>query len=198
MRHYRLGFTLIELLVVIAIIGILSAVVVASLNTAKSNANEARRLSDIRQIRHALELYANDHGGAFPSTSGTIVCLGMNPAETCWGGTSGSEALNAALAPYLSKIPRDPISSRLYNAYTYRSNGTGNGFCYSYPDAGGTWFNVYGYYGLSWKPTDVDATTPTQGDCSKVGGIWGAWDQAPGATHCPAGGSCRQCGICYQ
>jgi prepilin-type N-terminal cleavage/methylation domain-containing protein len=51
------GFTLIELLVVIAIIGILSSVVLASLNSARQKSRDARRISDIKQIQLALELY---------------------------------------------------------------------------------------------------------------------------------------------
>lgn len=56
------GFTLIELLVVIAIIGILSSVVLASLNTARAKARDAKRLSDMHQMQIALEFYYDSFG----------------------------------------------------------------------------------------------------------------------------------------
>ncbi len=63
--NQRRGFTLIELLVVIAIIGILSAVVLASLGTARSKGSDAAIESDINGIRTQAQIYfgnANDYG----------------------------------------------------------------------------------------------------------------------------------------
>jgi len=56
------GFTLIELLVVIAIIGVLSTLAVIALGNARAKARDSKRMSDLKQIGTALELYYTDHG----------------------------------------------------------------------------------------------------------------------------------------
>jgi len=70
------GFTLIELLVVIAIIGILSSVVLASLNTAREKARDAKRISDIKNTQLALELYF-DTNKEYPETLGALATAGF-------------------------------------------------------------------------------------------------------------------------
>lgn len=52
-----LGFTLIELLVVISIIGLLASIILASLNTARAKARDARRMNDAQQITTAIQMY---------------------------------------------------------------------------------------------------------------------------------------------
>lgn len=71
-KNSKQGFTLIELLVVIAIIGILSSVVLASLNSARQKSRDARRISDIKQIQLALELYF-DSNAAYPTKTADLV-----------------------------------------------------------------------------------------------------------------------------
>jgi prepilin-type N-terminal cleavage/methylation domain-containing protein len=88
---YRVrGFTLIELLVVIAIIGILSSVVLASLNAARERALDARRKSDVDTIIKALVLYDVDNGTYAGAGSG------------CGSGGNGSGWFNVAYSGYTS------------------------------------------------------------------------------------------------
>ena len=55
------GFTLIELLVVIAIIGVLSSAALVSLNSARAKGNDAARISNVKALETAMELYYNDN-----------------------------------------------------------------------------------------------------------------------------------------
>lgn len=95
------GFTLIELLVVIAIIGILSSVVLASLNTARLKSRDTRRVADIKQLQLALALYF-DSVGEYP------------------------DALSDLDPTYIAKVPTDPNGT----AYAYSPlDATAGGLC---------------------------------------------------------------------
>jgi prepilin-type N-terminal cleavage/methylation domain-containing protein len=64
----KYGFTLIELLVVISIIGMISSVVLASINNARKKASNLNVRSTVNAIRTALELYY-DTNGKWPSAN---------------------------------------------------------------------------------------------------------------------------------
>lgn len=114
-KHTR-GFTLIELLVVIAIIGVLSSVVLASLNTARQKSRDAKRQSDVKQLQLALQLYF-DTNGAYPSSTN---CGAANGVAV----SGASQECLAALVSgtFIASIPTDPLASQ---SYQYRSDTTG-------------------------------------------------------------------------
>ncbi|MFA5744896.1 MAG: type II secretion system protein [Candidatus Paceibacterota bacterium] len=122
-KNSKKGFTLIELLVVIAIIGILSSVVLASLNSARTKANDARRKADIKQLEIALELNYLKHGAY---TQPEAMC-----SDTSYGGLGGcgsaggtgewdanSDLRDLITDGFMSVLPKDPINNSTYK-YIY-------------------------------------------------------------------------------
>lgn len=107
------GFTLIELLVVIAIIGILATIVLVSLNSARSKARDVRRVSDMRQVALALEMYY-DSNGYYPIPAAADSCTNaywLTMATAVQGGG------------FMTAVPNDPTNTGNY-IYAYGADST--------------------------------------------------------------------------
>lgn len=101
----RNGFTLIELLVVIAIIGVLSAVVLASLSSSRTKSRDASRVAELRQIQYALDLYFSANG-QYP----TCLYTGGSCTTTLQGSTA------------MKSVPTDPLTGL---GFSYAALGSG-------------------------------------------------------------------------
>lgn len=67
MHRTTRGFTLIELLVVIAIIGILSSVILSSLNNARTKGSDAAVKSELSSIKNQAALFSDDNNSSYGS-----------------------------------------------------------------------------------------------------------------------------------
>jgi prepilin-type N-terminal cleavage/methylation domain-containing protein len=104
----RRGFTLIELLVVIAIIGILSSVVLASLNTARNKGADAAIKSNLANARAEAELYYDSNSNSYNTGTagvGAGVCastgtntIGDNVAAAGAAGSAATSCYASATA----------------------------------------------------------------------------------------------------
>lgn len=124
------GFTLIELLVVIAIIAMLSTLSVVALSNARAKSRDARRASDIKQIRTALEMYQDKNNERYPSTPSGTTTLGVS--ETSCLNDSGFVSSSSCTGNvYMQKIPSDPQNTS-GKVYVYTGSASGSTYTISY------------------------------------------------------------------
>lgn len=155
------AFSLIELLASIAIIGILSAIVLASLNTARNRAMDARRMQDVDTIIKALAMYHADHGNFIEEGSGCGYAgngYGWFNANT---GASYTKSIAQCLIDggYLPQEIIDPTGARTAGAgdrnHTYMKHTCiQNGQKVTYV-----------YASLATRPRFEEAPTATDGTC---------------------------------
>ena len=103
----RSGFTLIELLVVIAIIGVLIALLLPAVQSAREAARRAQCTNNMKQIGLALHNY-HDVFGAFPVGG----LMNRSPGGDPWGAQSTHLSWRAMILPMMEQ-------NTLYNAVNY-------------------------------------------------------------------------------
>lgn len=153
-QRFKKGFTLIELLVVIAIIALLSTLAVVSLNNARAKSRDAKRVSDIKQMQTALELYFADQQGYPASSTITVGTLNTSDCLSSAGGfvSRASTACDGSgITTYMGQVPaaQTPPSG---NVYTYSGNA----------DTYNLIFTLEGQTGsLSGPPNATHTATPS-------------------------------------
>jgi type II secretion system protein G len=118
------GFTLIELLVVVAIIGVLATIVLSSLSNARAQARDARRVSEMKNLEKALEMYYLDYNQYPP----------FDVATDTYASVSIIEAFESSMAPYITI----DLMDKLY------SSQSGSAFFFYYKSKPGQNYQNYG------------------------------------------------------
>jgi len=159
------GFTLIELLVVIAIIGLLSSVVLGSLNSARGKANDARRLSDMRTLQTSLDLYLLQNN-SYPSLESGV--CGGPPGGWTTSGNDSNFVNPLVVGGFLGSPLKDPVPALENDCgnYAYFRYPAGQNGC---PVSRGAFYVI----GVRSTYTSGLGTHPRSPGFSCVGRDWG-------------------------
>jgi prepilin-type N-terminal cleavage/methylation domain-containing protein len=135
----QLGFSMVELLVVILIIGIIAAIATVTYERSRIQSRDARRLADVREIFHALEIYYTNMEDYPPDCSDGGYSGGCDlSSEPVTGVDVDSSAdgdfVSFLMPNFIGTVPTDPINDAEHNYFyaTFVEYPAGSGVTYSY------------------------------------------------------------------
>jgi len=123
------GFSLLELVIVIVIMGIVAAVAIPRMSRGASGASDAALSSNLALLRNAIDMYAGEHNGAYPTANAIEEQLTLYTNAS--GGTNASKTATHIYGPYLRKIPPLPVGSRKGNTTIASNSGASVGWKYT-------------------------------------------------------------------
>ncbi len=113
-----------EVLVAVAIISLLTVIGVVSYSSINKRSRDAKRTSDLEQMRSALEMFRADNG-SYPAvnTSGFATAANLNTGNPSTG-------LVSTYVPAIPKDPKDPTVIYYFRATDYNATtGKYYGYC---------------------------------------------------------------------
>ncbi len=150
----RRGFSLLEVVIVVAIIAILAAIGIPRMSRGARGASDSALTGDLATLRNAIDLYAAEHTGAFPTAAD--INTQLTQYTNVGGGVVATKDTTHIYGPYMRSIPPLPVGTKKGNKTIAAADGNGVGWIYNATegsikanatdvevDEAGTKYNVY-------------------------------------------------------
>lgn len=128
------GFSLIELVIVVVIIGIIGAIAIPRMSRGSEGAADSALAGDLAVLRNAIDLYAAEHQGQFPTLANiTDQLTKLTDGDGNVDDGSG-KAGGYIYGPYLRKVPGLPVGSASFKGsvvFTDTPGTAGAGWVYT-------------------------------------------------------------------
>jgi prepilin-type N-terminal cleavage/methylation domain-containing protein len=124
------AFSLIELVIVIVILGVIGAIAIPRMSRGAAGASESGAVSDLAILRSAVELYAAEHNGTFPTAAEFADQL--TQYSDIDGNTNATKTAVFMYGPYLRSVPVQKAGPHKGSAVVTGTQGTaGSGWWYT-------------------------------------------------------------------
>jgi len=104
------GFSLLEVVLVVAIVAIFAAIAIPRASRGSKGGSETALVGDLRVLRGALDRYAAEHGGVYPTNKDIVKQL--TRYSDLNGVTMTTKDDNHLLGPYLRSVPPLPVGQK--------------------------------------------------------------------------------------
>lgn len=125
----RSGFSLLEVVIVVAIIAILAAIGIPRMSRGAKGANDSALSGDLATLRNAIDLYAAEHAGLYPTV---VDCNNQLTKYTSATGTvNAAKTTTYTFGPYIRAIPALPVGAKKASTKIAAADAAGVGWIYN-------------------------------------------------------------------
>lgn len=154
MHHRTRAFSLIELVIVVVILGIIGAIAIPRMSRGAEGAKDSALITDLANMRAAIDLYQTEHEGIFPKAAS--ITAQLTQYSDLAGATSATKTGSYIYGPYMRDIPALPVGTNRGDSTIAAADAAGVGWIYDEDagtinanlpdadvDASGTKYNTY-------------------------------------------------------
>ncbi len=128
-KRQRGGFSLLELVIVVVIVGIIAAIAIPRMSRGAAGASDGALSSDLAVLRNAIDLYAAEHGGTYPTVADIVDQL--TTYSDASGNTNATKTTTYIYGPYLRSVPTLPVGAKKGSTGVAAATGDGVGWIYT-------------------------------------------------------------------
>jgi len=126
----EVAFSLIELVIVVVIIGVLSAIAIPRMSRGSEGAAASALAHDLAVVNKALEMYAAEHRGAYPSEAD--VARQLTQPTYADGSAPDATPTQVVYGPYLRDAPPAPVGPMKGEKGVATEHANGVGWIYDH------------------------------------------------------------------
>lgn len=128
-KRRKSGFSLLELIIVVVIIGIIAAIAIPRMSRGSAGAAEAALSGNLAVLRSAIDMYAAEHGGTFPTVAD--IADQLTQYTDFIGAAQSTKDATHIYGPYVRKIPALPLGAKKGNTDIAAGTGDDVGWIYT-------------------------------------------------------------------
>ena len=103
------GFSLLELVIVVVIVGIIAAIAIPRMSRGSAGAADSALSGDLAVLRNAIDLYAAEHGGTYPTAA--KIAEQLTTYTDASGNDNPTRTSTYIYGPYLRSVPPLPVGA---------------------------------------------------------------------------------------